>query len=129
MNVTYKEDLAEVLEEEHKQLIEIVTQSIHNYHHWNRLGIIISISMMFNVVTKLIFNVFASVPLAVDTWSLIDILCAFSIIFTQIMLSQIQPEDIIDLERKMFYNIMMLLAIIMTWARVIGFFLVMDNFS
>jgi hypothetical protein len=43
---------------------------------WNNIGLIISVSLIFYVVKKLIFNLYAIIPLSMDKWSLIDIGCS-----------------------------------------------------
>jgi hypothetical protein len=43
--------------------------------------------MLFYVTTKMIFNIFAVVSLPMDTWSMIDIICAFSIISAMMITS------------------------------------------
>lgn len=59
-------------------------------------GIFISLSMFFYVITKFIFNVFATIKLQLDKWSLIDIFCAFTNISCLYILSMITDENVID---------------------------------
>ena len=37
-----------------------------------------SLSMFFYVLTKFVFNLFATIKLSFDKWSVIDIACAFA---------------------------------------------------
>ena len=64
-----------------------------------------------------------------DTWSKIDIFCAFSVMISQLVIASITAEDVHDQDRKLFFNLMMLVTIIATWSWLIGFFFVLEEFS
>mmetsp|Transcript_37727 Transcript_37727/g.57764 ORF Transcript_37727/g.57764 Transcript_37727/m.57764 type:complete len:239 (+) Transcript_37727:1927-2643(+) len=102
---------------------------ISDYKTWNMYGILISVAMMFYVLTKLIFNIFATIKLPVDKWSLIDIFCAFTNISCFIFLNNIDREAVMDTAKKQIYNFLMILTIIATWMRVIGIFFVVKAVS
>lgn len=59
-----------------------------------------------------------------DIWSWIDVVCAFAIVSSQSSTVNITVDDVLDLERKRFFNIMMIITIFATWIRLIGFFFV-----
>lgn len=81
--------------------------------------------MFFYVLTKFIFNLFATIQLSFDKWSLIDIFCAFTNITCFYILRNINESDIIDYKgTKKQYNYLMLLLILSTWMRLIGIMLV-----
>lgn len=92
-------------------------------------GIIVSFSMLFYVMTKEIFNMFARVKMPMDIWSKIDVFCACSTMISQIMTSRMEVNDVIDIERKYIYNYLMVITILATWMRLIGFMFVLEDFS
>ena len=55
-----------------------IQNAISDYTYWNMWGIAVSISMIFYVVQKFIFNIFATIKLPLDIWNKIDIVCAFT---------------------------------------------------
>jgi hypothetical protein len=124
-----RDKLQQHIGREQAALTKHVELNIADYQHMNLYGILISVSMMFYVSTKMIFNIFAQIQMPMDIWSQIDVFCAFAIMTSQCTTINITPEDVLDLERKHFYNMMMLVTIIATWMRLIGFFFVMEEFS
>lgn len=86
--------------------------------------------MFFYVATKSIFNTFAEIQIPMDRWSVIDVFCAFSnIICLSCFTLFFNANDILDADRKFYFNMLQLLTIFATWARIIGMCLVMQNFS
>jgi hypothetical protein len=83
---------------------ELMEKNISEYLVFNLYGIFVSIAMMFYVSTKFIFNIFATIKLPLDKWSLIDIFCAFTNIICFQFLNYINSEDILDLNRKQIYS-------------------------
>lgn len=67
-----------------------ILSKIREYQLWNTYGILVSVAMMFYVITKVIFNIFASIKLPMDKWSLIDIFCAFTNIVCFLLLNRIE---------------------------------------
>lgn len=56
----------------------------------------VSILMIFYVVTKIIFNIFATIKLPLDRWSKADVAVASSNIVCFMILGNIQEETITD---------------------------------
>lgn len=87
---------------------------------WNGWGMIISLTLLFYVLTKFIFNIFATIKLSFDKWSLIDIVCAFSNIICFFVLRMMRPEDVISYKSsKIKYNMIMIVLVVSTWIRLI----------
>lgn len=77
--------------------------------------------MFFYVLTKFIFNLFATIKLSFDKWSLIDIICAFTNMVCFFLLSRMKPEDVISPKSsKQKYNYLMVMLVLSTWFRLIG---------
>ena len=90
----------------------------------------VSISMFFYVITKIIFNTFAEIQIPMDIWSSVDIFCAFTNISCFTLLSlYMKPENIIDEDKKFFFNMLMLMVVLATWSRIIAICLVIPSFS
>jgi hypothetical protein len=94
-------------------------------------GIIASCAMMFYVLTKIIFNLFAAIKLPVDKWSLVDIFCAFTNIACFMALSQISVDVVLNLDgsSKRIFNILMNLNIITSWLRFFNLLFVIESVS
>lgn len=90
----------------------------------NYYSMFVSATMLFYVMTKVIFNIFATIQMPMDIWSWIDIICAFAIVTSQSLTVNVTVEDVLERDRKSFFNLMMLIIIFTTWIRLIGFFFV-----
>ena len=58
---------------------EVDTLLVHNiamYNSFNYLGTIFSGMIFLHLITKLIFNVFATLKMPIDKWSIIELFCA-----------------------------------------------------
>jgi hypothetical protein len=55
---------------------EHVRYKVDQYRIYNSMGIFISAAMMFYVIQKTIFNLFAVIKLQYDIWSIVDMVCA-----------------------------------------------------
>ena len=98
--------------------------------YMNDIGQLVSISMFFYVLTKFIFNTFAEIQIPMDTWSSVDIFCAFTNISCFTLLSLfMKPENIINEDEKFFFNMLMLMVVLATWSRIIAICLVIPAFS
>jgi len=96
----------------------------------NDIGQLVSISMFFYVLTKFIFNTFAEIQIPMDTWSSVDIFCAFTNISCFTLLSLfMKPENIINEDKKLYFNLLMLMVVLATWSRIIAICLVIPSFS
>ena len=115
---------------EQQTLDDSVENARKTYSNWNMYGIFISLSMFFYVITKFIFNVFATYKLQLDKWSLIDIFCAFTNISCLYFLSNISGEDVINpLKTKQYYNVLTIMVVISTFMRFGGQMFVISQFS
>lgn len=126
---TDKSALPELLKKEKKLLDDKLEKNIRDYMHKNSYSMITSSSMLFYVITKSIFNMYAELPIPMDRWSVIDIFCAFTNIFCLTLMHTLSKEDVIDEAKKMKYNILMLMTVFATWSRVVGIALVVPQFS
>ena len=54
-----------------------VQENIDKYNSFNYLGTLFSVSLLFHIILKVIFNLFARVKLPIDKWTIMDALCAF----------------------------------------------------
>ena len=68
--------LGETLERERLLLDKHVNGNIDTFVMYNYIGITLSVCMMFSVVTKMIFNWKAAIPMQLDKWSTTDVICA-----------------------------------------------------
>jgi hypothetical protein len=84
--------------------------------------------MIFYVLTKVVFNVFAVIKLPLDFWSKIDIFCALTNIFGFSVLSSMKTGDVTGVN-KGFFDMVMVFILISTWARVLGLMQVMEAYS
>lgn len=73
--------------------------------------------MIFYVVKKMIFNIYAVLPLPMDKWSIIDIGCSIINLISFLYIGTISYEAINDQNLKVYYNSFMVLVIFSTWAR------------
>lgn len=124
-NLTRQSIVEDAHRMEYSLMEDHIAKNITDYQLWNMYGIIISIGMMWYVITKFIFNIFATVKLPLDMWSKIDIFCAFTNISCFIYLNTIPQEAILDIDKKVIFNIMMTLTVIATWMRLLGMAVVM----
>ena len=91
----------------------------------NNYGQMVSICMFFYVATKTIFNYFADIQIPMDRWSVIDVFCAFSnIICISIFTFFFKTDYILDQNIKFYFNLLQLLTVFATWARITGMSLV-----
>ena len=72
------DEINKLINHETKTLDALIEKEMKAYAMMNYIGIGISSSMLFYVLTKYIFNIFADIKLPYDKWSWIDIYCAFS---------------------------------------------------
>ena len=57
-------------------MIEKIDGAIVKYRRYNYVGVVMSFCLMFNVISRHIFNAHAKVKLESDTWSNCDMFCA-----------------------------------------------------
>ena len=125
-----RNDIEGLIKYEQDTLDSKVKQAQTEYLFWNQIGVYVSLSMFFYVLTKFIFNLFATIKLSFDKWSLIDVVCAFSNITCFFLLSRMKPADVIDYKgTKTFYNILMIILVLSTWTRLIGIMYVIQKLS
>jgi hypothetical protein len=126
--ITNKVLLDEIIARETGFLDGHVELSISTFKMYNYIGISLSVCMMFSVVTKVIFNWKAKIPMQLDKWSTADVQCATINIFCNFALQLISPDDILSGE-KLPYNFLMLMIVFITWYRVIMIMYVQEKFS
>lgn len=85
-------------------------------------------SLLWYVLTKVLFNQFAVVSLPMDMWSNIDVLTAITNMVTLSFMATIKGQDIMS-QNKQGFNVMIVLMIVSTWMRLIGYCFVMESFS
>jgi hypothetical protein len=95
---------------------------------WNNIGLIISVSLIFYVTQKLIFNLYAVIPLSMDKWSLIDIGCSIVNLVSFMYIKTIDYDAINDQNKKIYYNTFMVLVIFATWTRFTGIGMIINTF-
>lgn len=83
---------------------------------YNYIGISLSVCMMFSVLTKVIFNWKAAIPMSMDKWSTTDVICATINLFCNFALQLINKKAILE-GGKLPFNLLMLLIVIITWYR------------
>lgn len=115
---------------EQSELDKKVEKAQKKYLKWNRIGVYTSLSMFFYVLTKFVFNLFATIKLSFDKWSVIDIVCAFANMVCFFLLNQMKPEDVINYNTtKVYYNRLMVVLVVSTWVRLIGILYVIQKLS
>ena len=79
-------------------------KNVEEYKFINNIGIVVSLLMIFYVLTKILFNVFATIKLPLDRWSKADIFTASSNIVCFMFLGNIKDEVIEDNNKRAIYN-------------------------
>ena len=64
-----------------------------------------------------------------DIWSSADLYCATSQLVCQLFLYTIDNDSIIDVEKKVLYDIAMCIVVLATWGRLVMILLVLESFS
>lgn len=73
-----------------------IKQNIAEYSQYNKFGILVSLLMIFYVIKKQIFNVFATIKLPFDKWNKADIAAASINIMCFYISVGITPEVVFD---------------------------------
>lgn len=85
--------------------------------------------MIFYVLTKILFNVFATIKLPLDRWSKADIFTASSNIVCFMFLGNIKDEVIEDNNKRAIYNFFQIIVIISTFYRLVLILFVVPKLS
>lgn len=102
--------------------------NIDTFVMYNYIGISLSVCMMFSVWTKMIFNWKAAIPMTLDKWSSADVQCATINLVCNFALQLINKEAILKNE-KLFFNMLMLLIVLITWYRITMIMYVQEKLS
>ena len=80
------DELREKLKNEKVFLDKHVDGNIRKFKMFNYIGIFLSASLIFSVITKMIFNSKAAVQMQLDKWSSTDVICATINLFANLAL-------------------------------------------
>lgn len=61
----------------YNEKLALAESNIEIYRSFNYLGSLFSATLLFHLITKVIFNIVAEVKLPLDLWTFVDIFCAF----------------------------------------------------
>ena len=106
-----------------------IKKNVEEYKFINRIGIIVSLLMIFYVLTKILFNVFATIQLPLDRWSKADVIVASSNIVCFLFLGNIKEEVIEDNEKRAIYNFLQIIVILSTFYRLMLILFVVPKLS
>ena len=107
----------------------LVSDKILEYNDINFYGTVFSATLVFHLITKVVFNMFAKVKLQLDKWSVIDILCSFFNIVCFNVIGKTSPEQILTPSRKENLDYYVIAVVIVSWLRFFGYFLVIRQIS
>lgn len=121
--------ISTLLYDEEEALHRLIEANVANFQTMNLYGILMAVSMMFYVLTKKVFNQFATVDLPDDLWSKVDLFCALFQIISQSLTSTITAHVIDSKDIKVYYNILQIVTILATWFRLFSLLFVVEKFS
>ncbi len=78
------------------ELVSLIQSKINEYNSINYLGSLFSAFLVLSLITKMLFNVFAKVPMPLDKWTIVDIFCSFMNIICFNVIGNTTPDQIID---------------------------------
>ena len=106
-----------------------IQKSIDEYATSNRLGILLSSTLVFGQFFKILFNIFGETYVPSDKWTITEFITAIVNITTFLILSFITVEDIKSSSRKQNYDILVIFVVVFTWMRFFSYFLVIKGLS
>jgi hypothetical protein len=116
----------------------LATSNIAIYNSFNYLGSLFSATLVFQLITKVIFNLFAEVKMPLDLWTVTDIFCCFLNIVCFQLIGSATPETIvgttnadgtINLSERYKLDYYVITVIILSWLRFFTYFLVVARIS
>lgn len=104
-------------------------QNLESYKNWNVLAFIISGSLLFSFVLKILFNVLAKRKLRCDIWTLLDVACAFVNLVAVNVVSNFTVTELLNVNRKQSIDYYIILVMSMSWVRFFSYLLVNRHIS
>ena len=103
--------------------------NLSRYKNWNVLAFLISGSLLFSFVLKLIFNVFAKRKLRCDIWTSLDVICAFVNLVSVNVVSNFSINELLNVSRKQSIDFYIILVMAFSWVRFFSYLLVNRHIS
>lgn len=76
---------------------DIINERIDDYKKVNYLGTLFSACILLHVITKIVFNVFAKIPMPIDKWTIVDCITCILNIGCFNVIGSITYEKVVDL--------------------------------
>jgi hypothetical protein len=83
-----------------------------------------SVALLFQLLLRILYNVFADVKLGLDKWAIIDGISAFLNIAAVELIKDFPPEDYLIPHMKDLVDYFVLLVLVVSWLRFFIYFLV-----
>lgn len=108
---------------------DIVNERISDYKRYNYLGTLFSACIFLHIITKIIFNIFAKIPMPIDKWSVVDLVTCILNIGCFNIIGSITYDEVIDLDQKTKFDYYVIAVVILSWLRFFSYFLVLKSVS
>jgi hypothetical protein len=105
-----------------KARIAYVEDCLVEYHSVNFLGTIFSSALVYHLLEKLLFNIFAKKPLILDNWTILDFVSAALNLFCFNVIGNVTADQVIDQSQKRILDYYVICVTIFTWLRFFGYF-------
>lgn len=111
-----------------QEISEGFDKALKEFETYTMLGQITSFSCLMSVIGQLIFNSFSQYKVPFDKWALLDTCNAIFNTICFALFTVLKP-DLSNRETKEIFNWIQVVSILVTWARFLSFFLVIDSIS
>jgi len=112
-----------------KEKERILDQNLQEFSTFTKLGQITSFSCLMSVIGQFIFNGFSKEKFPFDKWSILDFANAITNTICFGMFIPLTANDLMNETTKELYNWIQVLAILVSWARFLSLFLVIQSIS
>ena len=106
-----------------------IVNSIKSYVNWNSLALLFSGGLLFQLLLKIIFNIFSKNKISIDKWTIMDSLSAFLNIVAVQLITNIKPDLFLIPQTKDMVDYFMIFVLCIAWLRFFCYFLVIRNIS
>ena len=98
--------------------------SVRDYINWSLFSILFSVSLLFQHLLKVCFNIFSNLHIGFDKWTILDSISAFLNLVAVILIEKINPSVFLLERKKELVDYFMLVVLVVSWLRFFSYFLV-----
>jgi hypothetical protein len=110
-------------------MIDVIIDSISTYIKWDFLALFFSVSLLYQGLVKIMYNIFSNSKIMLDKWTVMDTISAFFNILAVEVIKRVPASVYTVPHSKDYVDYFMIFVLCISWLRFFTYFLVVRNIS